>query len=143
MNVYVDQALRLVNAWPVYWILFGAMALDILTGLSAAVGTKTLSSTVSWLGMMRKFATWSVVALAVLLEPLIGGQVPLGIMTATCFIVTEGLSVLENAGRLGVLPPFLLKDALAKLQATTTVQATAAPGARGGIADTADGGYAE
>lgn len=110
-------------AWPTFPILLGAMLLDVLTGLAAAFGTKTLSSSVSWRGMMKKFATVMVVALAVLLEPIVPGQVPLGTLATVGFIVSEALSVLENAGRLGVLPPFLLRDALQKLQAGATVMA--------------------
>lgn len=117
------RAADLAAAWPIYSVLIGAMVLDILTGLAAAFGTKTLSSSVSWKGMMRKLATLMVVALAVLLEPIVPGNLALGTLAAIGFIVSEALSVLENAGRLGVLPPFLLKDALVKLQQGQAVNA--------------------
>lgn len=119
MNVIVtavDRAADLAAAWPVYKILLGAMVLDVLTGMAASFGTKTLSSSVCWKGIMRKLATLMVVALAVLLEPIVPGHLALGTLAALGFLVSESLSVLENAGRLGVLPPFLLKDALIKLQ---------------------------
>jgi len=115
---FADRAGALAAAWPIYSILLGAMLLDLLTGTAAAIGTRTLSSNVSWKGMMKKLATLMVVALAVLLEPIVPGNLALGTIAAIGFIVAESLSVLENAGRLGVLPPILLKDALLKLQQT-------------------------
>lgn len=126
VSLIVDWSTRaadLAAAWPSYAILLGAMVLDILTGIAAAIGTKTLSSNVSWKGMMKKLATLFVVALAVLLEPIVPGHFPLGTGAAMAFIVTEALSVLENAGRLGVLPPFLLREALQKLQQDPRVTA--------------------
>ena len=127
MTFSFDQLVDLYAAWPIYVILAGLMVLDVISGVLAAFGTKTLNSTVSWLGIAKKLGTWVFVATALLVERLLGGQIPLGVLTATGFCVTEGLSILENGHRMGLLPPFILREALEKLnsQVTATVSAPA------------------
>lgn len=122
---------------PFYVALFLAMWLDILTGVAASIGTRTLNSNISWRGTMKKMSMWLVVALAAITGQIAGfGGIKLGDATLTMgsvvalgFFVGEALSVLENAGKLGILPPIILKDALSKLN-TTTVQVQAAPDAK-------------
>jgi len=107
---------------PVYWTLLGFMALDIATGLLAAVATKTLDSTVSFKGITKKMLILLVVVAAALLgsnSQALGLTiaVPLGEAVAIYYIVNEALSVIENAGRAGVPIPPMLWDALGKLGA--------------------------
>jgi toxin secretion/phage lysis holin len=103
------------TAYPLQFILAGLMLIDFFTGFSAAIVTKTLSSSTSWRGVVKKAVTWAVIAMAQLIEPLFGGNIPIANLVILGAIVTEGLSILENAGRLGVLPAFVLRDSLEKL----------------------------
>ncbi|MCW5939898.1 MAG: phage holin family protein [Fimbriimonadaceae bacterium] len=90
------------------------MACDVLMGLLIAFGRKEVSSSVSRVGMARKAAVLLVVAVAYLVETYV--QTPVGLATAAFFALTEALSVVENAARLGVPIPGFLRAALAKLR---------------------------
>ena len=104
-----------LNANPMLGTLAGLMILDVLMGLIAAYGAGQLSSSVSRLGAAKKAGTLMVVGVAFLLQPYMGGfpSVPAVVLF---FMVTEGLSVLENAARIGIPLPQGLKDALVKVQ---------------------------
>lgn len=110
---YLGAIIGFRDAWPLHFALIVVMVLDVLSGTIAAIGTRTLSSNVSWKGMMRKAGTWVVVGLAHVVEGIVG--VPVVMLIVLGFVAGEGLSILENCGRLGILPPFLLKSALQKL----------------------------
>ena len=95
------------------WTLLILMMVDFVSGLLAAFVSKTLSSTVSWAGIGRKALTLLVIAGATLVEPLVDG-VPVSRLVTTFYLVSESLSILENAARAGVPIPQVLKLSLAK-----------------------------
>ena len=102
-------------AYPIVGILMVMMAFDVCIGLCAAVVTKTVSSTISQAGMVKKVIVLLLVALGTILEPYSGGM-PLSQMISMSFIVTELISIAENAARAGVPLPDTLKDLLQKLR---------------------------
>lgn len=102
-------------------MLAASMLLDLLTGVAAALYTKTLNSNVSYKGIAKKIGIWGFVAFAALLEQLIPGDLPIFLGTCLFFIGSEGLSIMENNGRMGIGPPFIFKDALEKLTNTSVL----------------------
>ncbi len=104
--------------------LVGVMALDVVTGLLVAGVFKkspktpggALSSGAGFRGLLRKAAILLAVFLAVLLDRQAGTALA---RPAVCcfFAANEGLSVLENLGRMGVPFPAFLKNALEALRA--------------------------
>lgn len=97
-------------------ILLYLIAIDIVTGICAAWVEKGLDSGVGWRKMtVRKATTIGIVVAAQAIEPLLGG-IDAGNWAAGFYCATEGLSIVENAGRMGVpLPPFL-KEALIQIR---------------------------
>lgn len=102
--------------------LVAFMVVDYLTGLMVAFMGKSpktegggLSSAVGWLGLVRKLVTLLLVLVAHGLDVMIGVEY---IKTAAVigFIVNEVLSILENAGMLGVPMPEIFKKALEVLK---------------------------
>lgn len=109
---------------PLVWILIGVMSIDYITGLiCGAMGksTKTesgyLASHAAFLGLLKK----ALILLVVLLSSLLDMAVSKGagiqfeaVMGATClwFIASEGMSVLENVGNMGVPIPKILQRLL-------------------------------
>ena len=109
---------------PLVWILIGVMSIDYITGLiCGAMGksTKTesgyLASHAAFLGLLKK----ALILLVVLLSSLLDMAVSKGagiqfeaVMGATClwFIASEGMSVLENVGSMGVPIPKILQRLL-------------------------------
>jgi len=102
-------------AYPIVGALVLMMLLDVLAGICAAVVTRSVSSTVSYRGMARKAIMLILVGVGAALEPYSSG-LPLSRLVAMAFLVTEAISILENAARAGVPVPALLQDLLIKLK---------------------------
>ena len=112
----------------VLWVLVAVMSLDYATGLIcgwSGVSDKTehgrLASGAAFRGLMKKALILIVVLLAALLDRAVamGGGVEFSAVTgATClwFIAGEGISILENAVRMGVRIPAVLTRALESMQ---------------------------
>lgn len=117
--------IQAIAAWyahlQIMFALVGLIVLDILMGLASAFVMKTISSSASWRGMTKKASEILIVAAVGLLQPALQGipavgDVPLVHIVCTFYCITEALSILENASRLGVpVPPFLV-SALSKLR---------------------------
>lgn len=99
-------------------ILLILMALDILTGMTAAGIEKRLDSSVGWKGVCRKAITLAIVWAATVAEPMLGG-LPAGQAVAGFYVAVEALSIVENAVVAGVPVPNVLHEALTKLREQT------------------------
>lgn len=102
------------DAW--LFALLGCVTLDYLTGVTAAYLTKTLSSEAGFRGLLKKVLLLLIVALANLIDNLLGAGGVLRSLVTGFYIANEGLSLLENAGRCGVPIPQKLMAALKQLQ---------------------------
>lgn len=88
---------------------------DYVTGVTAAVYEKKLSSSVGYKGIIKKVLMIIIVGVSVTLQRIMPQGVPLREITILFFIANEGLSVFENAAK--VIPmPQRLKDVLIKLK---------------------------
>jgi len=109
---------------PIIWVLISVMTLDYITGIICGIMGKSektpnggLSSSEAFKGLLRKMLIILVVLLAALLDRAV--QVSAGIefeavAGATClwFIASEGMSIIENAAKIGVPIPKILMNAL-------------------------------
>ena len=91
--------------------------LDFITGVLTGVVEKNLSSEVAYRGIVRKLIEIIIVIASHMIDKYICGTGDV-IMTAVCFlfISTEGISLLENAVRLGVPIPNRLVETLSQLK---------------------------
>lgn len=95
------------------------MAFDYITGLIVAgvfhASTKTengrLESNAGWKGLARKIVTVVIVVVAHLIDRIIGTDY-IRDAVAIAFILNEVISILENAGLMGVPIPKVMKKAL-------------------------------
>ena len=102
--------------------LIVCMAVDYLTGLIVAgvfhTSPKTagggLDSRVGWKGLARKFVTLLIVVVGNLADVLLG-QCCIRDAVVIGFCANECISILENAGLMGIRVPRVLADALEKL----------------------------
>lgn len=111
-------AAYLFGPWDALLVaLLTAIVLDYLTGVAVAAVQRTLSSAVGWRGLLKKAVILLIVCLGTLLDRLLEDSNG-AVRAAVClfYIANEGLSVLENAGALGLPLPETLKRALARLQ---------------------------
>ncbi|KIH70077.1 phage holin family protein [Salinicoccus roseus] len=86
------------------------MLVDIVTGVGKAVQDKRLWSRKSLFGYMRKLLVFAIIIMSNLIDVVLGFNGALVYATVLFYIANELLSVVENAGQLGLpLPPKLLE----------------------------------
>lgn len=103
--------------------LVAVVCIDYITGIVKAVILKELSSGVGFRGLMKKMFIFALVALATVID----GMIPAAkdaIRTAVIafYVANEGISILENAGAIGLPMPKALKSALERLQETDSAE---------------------
>lgn len=93
------------------------MALDYISGVMAAVATKEVSSSVGFKGIFKKIMILMLVAGCHMIDTYVITQgSALRTLTAVFYIGNEGISILENAGRLGLPIPEKVKAVLKQLK---------------------------
>lgn len=93
------------------------VVVDYVTGLISAIVNKKLSSAVGFKGILKKVVIFLVVGVANLLDVyVLGDNAVLRSAVIFFYIANEGISILENAGELGLPIPHKLKDILAQLR---------------------------
>ena len=92
------------------------MALDYITGVMCAIVDKNLSSAVGFKGICKKVLILMLVGVANIVDVHVVGTGSALRGAVICFYLSnEGLSLLENAGHIGLPIPDKLKDILAQL----------------------------
>lgn len=98
------------------YALLAFVVLDYLTGLMCAVVDKKLSSEIGFRGIFKKVLIFVMVGVGHIVDTQIIGD---GSVSRTAIIFfycsNEGVSLLENASRIGLPVPQKLKDILAQL----------------------------
>ena len=90
--------------------------IDYLTGVMCAFADHTLSSEVGFRGICRKVLIFLLVGMANILDvAVIGNGSVLRTAVIFFYISNEGVSLLENAGHLGLPIPQKMKDVLEQL----------------------------
>lgn len=102
-----DMALR---------ILITFMVLDYILGVICGFKEKELSSETAFRGILKKMTILIMVAVAVKLDDAFNTQGTIRSMGIYFYAALEGISITENAGRMGVPIPEKLKDALIQLK---------------------------
>lgn len=100
-----------------FWALIAFMALDYVTGIINAVLTKTLSSAVGFKGLAKKFVILVFVAVGHIIDTYILGGTP-ALMSAVIlfYLANEGISIIENAAKLGLPVPKKLVEIMEQLK---------------------------
>lgn len=116
----------LVGVHPVYWTFVGLMVIDFITGVWAAGKAGKVDSARSREGMQRKTVQLLLVlaseflyrTLQTTLKQNAGMElpaIPAGAIVAGFYCAHEFISIVENAGRMGVFIPRPIRVALKKL----------------------------
>ena len=105
------------------------MVIDYITGLMCAIADKKLSSEVGFKGICKKVLIIMLVGVAHIVDLHVVGTGQALRSAVICFYLSnEGVSVLENAGHLGLPIPEKLKDILAQLHNRSDKDNTTNPG---------------
>lgn len=98
------------------------MALDYVTGVMCAIVDKTLSSSIGFKGIFKKILIFMLVGVAHIIDLNVIGTGEALRSAVICFYLSnEGVSLLENAARLGLPIPEKLKTILAQLHDKTAL----------------------
>jgi len=125
---------KLLGGWDgMLACMFIMMALDYLTGILVAFTGKSLKtesgafkSSVAFTGLMKKLTMLIVVAVAVVLDNLMASDGVCRTAAIGFFVANEGLSIIENAGVLGVPIPAVIVKMLDVLRQKSSSAAEAA-----------------
>ena len=96
--------------------LIAFVVIDYITGVMCAVIDRELNSAVGFRGIFKKIVIFTLVGIAHIMDSQVIGSGS-GLRSAViCFYLSnEGLSILENSGKLGLPIPERLKEILAQL----------------------------
>lgn len=90
---------------------------DYVTGVFCAINSRTLSSTIGFKGIMQKILILLLVAIANIIDARIIGEDHLFRSAVIFFYMSnEGISILENAAKLGLPIPDKLRDFLLSIK---------------------------
>ena len=98
------------------YALIAFVVIDYITGVFCAIADKSLSSGVGFKGICRKVLIFVLVGIGNIIDVYVLGDSSV-LRTAVIFfyLSNEGVSLLENASRLGLPIPDKLKDVLSQL----------------------------
>lgn len=98
------------------YALIAFVVVDYLTGVMCAIVEKKLSSAVGFKGIFKKVLIFVMVGIGNILDvQVIGSGSVLRTAVIFFYLSNEGVSLLENAGHIGLPIPQKLKDVLAQL----------------------------
>ena len=98
-------------------VLLVFMALDYITGIFLAIKRREVSSEIGFSGLSKKFTILFIVGVGHLLDSFVigGGSISRSSVIGF-YIANEGISILENAGNIGVPLPKFLKTILIQIK---------------------------
>ena len=123
---YIQAVFTALGGW-LGWFLGGCdgliyaliafVVIDYITGLMCAVVNKQLSSEIGFKGIFRKVLIFMLVGVGNIVDKqLIGSGSVIRTAVVFFYLSNEGISIIENAGILGLPIPQKLKDVLAQLK---------------------------
>lgn len=101
----------------IFIVLIAFICLDYITGVMSAIANKKLSSEIGAKGIVKKIFMLAIVAVGNLIDIyVIGNGAIIRNIVIIFYISNECISIVENAGKLGVPVPKKLLDVLAQLK---------------------------
>lgn len=126
-----QMAIAIIGGWLGYFLggmdgllitLVAFMTLDYITGIMCAIIDKKLSSAVGFKGIFKKTLILILVGVANIVDVhFVGAGSALRSAVVCFYLSNEGLSLLENAARIGLPVPDKLKEVLAQLHSKKIV----------------------
>lgn len=123
--MYIQSVIAVIGGW-LGWFLGGVdgflyaliifVIIDYITGIMVAFLNREISSEIGARGIFKKILIFILVGIAHIIDSRLIGEGS-AIRTAVIFfyLSNEGISIIENASRIGLPIPQKLKDVLAQL----------------------------
>ena len=117
ISVILTTIIYILGGWDVALIsMVIVVIIDYITGVASAFYNKKLSSKKGLKGIIKKFCYFLVVALAVVIDNLLGQSGIIRTLVIYFFVANDGLSVIENMAEMDIKLPKKLIDALEELR---------------------------
>ncbi|SFF99429.1 phage holin family protein [Sporolactobacillus nakayamae] len=97
-------------------VLVAFVVIDYISGLIAAAYIGSLSSKIGFQGIAKKVMLFTIVAAAHLCDVIVGSKNIIMDATIYFYLANELLSILENAGRIGLPVPNQIKKLISVLK---------------------------
>lgn len=96
--------------------LIAFVAIDYITGVLVAIHNRTVSSEIGFKGISKKVMIFALVALGNIIDQnIISSGSSIRTMIIMFYLSNEGISIIENAGKIGLPLPQKLKAILRQL----------------------------
>lgn len=92
------------------------MVLDYITGLCKAIVNKEINSIIGAKGIIKKVGYLVIVAVSVLLDEIVGNTGAIRNLVVYFFVANEGISILENWGKIGLPLPSKVMEVLEQIK---------------------------
>ena len=117
ISVILTTIVYVLGGWDVALIsMVIVVIIDYITGVASAFYNKKLSSKQGLKGIIKKFCYFLIVALAVVIDNLLGQSGIIRTLVIYFFVANDGLSVIENMAEMDIKLPKKLIDALEELR---------------------------
>lgn len=125
MRHFVNNAISIILTTFVYLVggidiamksLLIVIVIDYITGVISAIYNKKLNSTIGLKGILKKFSYLIIVSLSVILDRIVGDTGAIRTLIIYFFVANDGISIVENIGKMGVPLPKKLTEVLEQLR---------------------------
>ena len=117
LSAVATTLLFILGGWDIaLQSLIIIMIIDYLTGISKSYVAKKLNSNKGFRGLVKKLAMLGIVAIAVIIDRLIGDTGLIRNFIIYYLVANEGLSIIENLGEMDIIVPEFLKNKLEQLK---------------------------
>lgn len=117
LSAVATTLLFILGGWDIaLQSLIIIMIIDYLTGISKSYVAKKLNSNKGFKGIVKKLAMLGIVAIAVIIDRLIGDTGLIRTFIIYYLVANEGLSIIENLGEMDIIVPEFLKNKLEQLK---------------------------
>lgn len=125
MRHFVNNAISVVLTTFIYLVggidvamksLLIVIVIDYITGVMSAIYNKKLNSTIGLKGILKKFSYLIIVSLSVILDRIVGDTGAIRTLIIYFFVANDGISIVENIGKMGVPLPKKLTEVLEQLR---------------------------
>ena len=125
MRHFINNAISVVLTTFIYLVggidvamksLLIVIVIDYITGVMSAIYNKKLNSTIGLKGILKKFSYLIIVSLSVILDKIVGDTGAIRTLIIYFFVANDGISIVENIGKMGVPLPKKLTEVLEQLR---------------------------
>ena len=125
MRHFINNAISVILTTFVYLVggidiamksLLIVIVIDYITGVMSAIYNKKLNSNIGLKGILKKFSYLIIVSLSVILDRIVGDTGAIRTLVIYFFVANDGISIVENIGKMGVPLPKKLTEVLEQLK---------------------------